>query len=278
MARRSTTTTTSTPSTACGRSRLPAGSRRAGCTRRRCDSSRSPPTVAGWRPVATSSRAICGRSRWIRRPARRPARPSRSLSKTSSGTSSRSARRTASDSTFIVTRAGNLRELWMVPTAGGRAEMLAAGGVGGWSAWSADSRQVFFVNDDRAPAHRRRHPARRDRVPHRCRVADAGGGAGRRLVAFTSHRCRRHQQRVDARRRRPSVARSPARPTDTSYPTWSPDGRWLAVELDRRRRHSRRLRERRRRHARPTDRGPPRSASPADGLPTATRSSIPAVP
>lgn len=136
--------------------------------------------------------------------------------------------------TFIVTRAGNLRELWMVPTAGGRAEMLVAGGVGGWSAWSADSRQVFFVNDNELQridvATRRVETVFRTDVEWQYPAVAPGGG----LVAFTVTDANgiSNVWTLDAAGRRLQITRETE---DTAYPTWSPDGRWLAVEIDSRR-------------------------------------------
>jgi Tol biopolymer transport system component len=131
---------------------------------------------------------------------------------------------------FIVTRAGNVRELWMARMEGGGAELLVAGGVGGWSAWSDDSRQVFFVNANelqRLDTTTRRVETvfRTDLEWQTPAVAPRGD-----RVAFTLTDANgiSNVWTLDASGKPRQVTHET---NDTAYPTWSPDGRWLAVEM-----------------------------------------------
>lgn len=136
---------------------------------------------------------------------------------------------------FIVTRAGNRTELWMASTAGGTAEQLAAGGLDGWPAWSDDSRQVFYVDADQLQridiATRRVETVLRTDLEWQT-PAVAPGGRG---VAFALADASGISNiwTLDAAGRARQITREAANAT---YPTWSPDGRWLAVELDREKR------------------------------------------
>ncbi len=136
---------------------------------------------------------------------------------------------------FIVTRAGNRTELWMASTDGGAAEQLAAGGLDGWPAWSDDSRQVFYVDADRLQrldiATRRVETVLRTDLEWQT-PAVAPGGRGVAFALADSNGVS-NIWALDVAGSARQITRETA---DATYPTWSPDGRWLAVELDRPRR------------------------------------------
>jgi Tol biopolymer transport system component/DNA-binding winged helix-turn-helix (wHTH) protein len=131
---------------------------------------------------------------------------------------------------FLVTRAGNLRELWIVPSAGGSPEMLVSGGLGGWPAWSTDSRRLYFVNDDALQSidieTRRLDTVLRTDLDWQTPAVAPGGSA----VAFTltdgAGVSNVWMLEPDGAPRQVTHET-----TDTNYPTWSPDGRWIAVEV-----------------------------------------------
>ena len=131
---------------------------------------------------------------------------------------------------FLVTRAGNLRELWMVPSAGGSPEMLVSAGLGGWPAWSTDSRRLYFVNDDALQSidieTRRLGTVFRTDIDWQSPAVAPGGGA----VAFTLSDSA-GVGNVWLLEPDGAPQQITHETTDTTYPTWSPDGRWLAVEM-----------------------------------------------
>jgi Tol biopolymer transport system component/DNA-binding winged helix-turn-helix (wHTH) protein len=133
---------------------------------------------------------------------------------------------------FVALRPGHDQELWTSGIDGRQPELLASGGVFGWSAWAPDSRAIYFVHRRGLCrvdlATRRVETVLRTELPWRTTAVAPGGAA----VAFSMADADgvSNVWTLDRAGRATQVTRD----TITAHhPTWSPDGRYLAVEVKR---------------------------------------------